>query len=546
MVLLILTATLVGILWHAGHYYIIDFQLYPKDARELDLRGREISTAHYEKIRSRLPDCEIHWDIPFQGSLYPEDTEALTVTELSEEDIEELAWFPALETVNAENCEDYALLRQLQEAYPEVEVRYSITVSGVDYPQNAESVSVDGITEEEIAALAYLPNLKTVCMESGKDPARLEALSLWCEEKQISFQVMIGGEGYGTDITELEAREITAGELELLRLLPELKKLHLVNPKAKAETLFALEVDRTELELTWEKEILGASYSGDAVEIDLTAAISEEGAYAYEQARRAPVQGDRDEVTYLFATDDDYPLPDMTEETAELIARVEEAAAYFPNLERLIMCGSILDNEAMASFREAHREDYKVVWTVQCGGMVARTDTPYFMPTKYHVYYFQDHESGNLKYCEDMVSMDVGHMSIKHVEWAAYMPNLEYLVLAHTDVRSIEPLRNCRKLKFLELDWSASKDLSPLLDCTALEDLNLGNTSGDFSPIEEMTWLKNLWMVGCSSGAVYRISQALTETKIVSTGSATVAGGWRDLPNYYAMRDALGMYYMSW
>jgi len=59
-----------------------------------------------------------------------------------------------------------------------------------------------------------------------------------------------------------------------------------------------------------------------------------------------------------------------------------------------------------------------------------------------------------------------------------------------------------------------------------------------------MTWLKNLWMIH-RSGAE-EMAEALPNTTIMAVGNASVANGWRKLPNYFAMRDALGMYYMSW
>jgi len=127
-----------------------------------------------------------------------------------------------------------------------------------------------------------------------------------------------------------------------------------------------------------------------------------------------------------------------------------------------------------------------------------------------------------------------------------FMPNLEYLILAHTQLQYIEPISTCKKLKFLELDWSPVRDLTPLKGCTALEDLNLGKVYADFTPVGEMTWLKNLWMVECSTASRYQMSQALPNTKVMLAGSATVANGWRNLDNYYKMRDLLGMYYMSW
>ena len=137
-------------------------------------------------------------------------------------------------------------------------------------------------------------------------------------------------------------------------------------------------------------------------------------------------------------------------------------------------------------------------------------------------------------------------MSIHNIDFVEFMPDLEYLILAHSQLNYIDPIRHCKKLKFLELDWSPLKDLSPLVECTALEDLNLGNTFADFTPIQEMTWLKNLWMIDCSTSARYAMTQALPDTKVMVTGAATVANGWRDLDNYYAMRDLLGMHYMSW
>ena len=45
-------------------------------------------------------------------------------------------------------------------------------------------------------------------------------------------------------------------------------------------------------------------------------------------------------------------------------------------------------------------------------------------------------------------------------------------------------------------------------------------------------------------GGAYQLSQALPDTKIVASADVTVGAGWRNLPNYYKMRDMLGMEYM--
>ena len=82
--------------------------------------------------------------------------------------------------------------------------------------------------------------------------------------------------------------------------------------------------------------------------------------------------------------------------------------------------------------------------------------------------------------------------------------------------------------------------------CTALEDLNLGRTYADVTPLLTMTWLKHLWLLDRGLEAQLKVREVFeeTETVLFFNGEFTVSGGWRDLPNYFAMRDILGMPYM--
>ena len=547
LVAVIFTATAAGVFWHMGHYQMIGFRFYPKDLSYLDLRGQEVSISHYNKLCRRLEGCEILWDVPLQDSRYASDSTRLELPELTEDSVRLLAYFPELKTLDARGCTDYALLTGLKDTYPDLEVLYTVTIGGRDYPQDAEVLQIDGILAGEAELIRYLPELRQVVLETGRDPAQLVALTDACHKRGIPVLLTLVESTYDSGTTQLTLEKITDDQIQLLYFMPHLEQLMLQEPQAAPEKLLQLRRDLPGTEILWEKTLFGIPFSSDAVTLDLTTALSEAGALAVEKAKTAPVQGTRDPEPVMFAIDEDYPLPDLSADTADLIARAEAELAYFPQAEKVIFGGILLDNPLMADFRDAHRADYKVVWTVQCGNkMYLRTDATYLMPTKYHVYYFLDKDAENLKYCEDMVCIDLGHMAIHNVDWVTGMPQLTYLVLAHTQLQYIEPLRNCKNLKFLELDWSPIRDYSPLKDCTALEDLNLGETFANSDPIGEMTWLKNLWMVGCSSGAVYRMTQALPDTKVMASGSATVANGWRDLPNYYAMRDCLGMYYMSW
>lgn len=547
IVLLTVTA---GLIWLLSVYHVVDFRLYRKDLPLLDLRGREITVSHYEKLTQQMPDTRILWEVPFQGGTLDQETQTLTLTHLTAQEARVLAGcLPRLRTVHAEDCTDYEALLQLKQQRPDVTVKYRVPINGTAIAGSALRIRLGGITEEELSLLPYLPLLKTVII-SGGEAEPLRELQAYCREKGITLQLQLGKETVAEDAENLTVAGLTDQQLALLTLLPGLKKLHLQEPEAEARAVQALSERLPGTKVTWEKTVLGLTFPGDAEEIDLTEVIArgaEEKAgdkTAYQYSLEYPVQGTREENPSSVKISDYHPWPDKTADTARLIAEAQAVMAYFPKAERLVMCGAYLDNEAMAAFREEAQEAYKVVWSVKCGKVATRTDARFFMPVKYHVYYLNNEEAANLRYCPELVSVDIGHMAVSDIRFVEHLPQLQHLILAHTQIQYIEPIRSCKNLKFLEVDWTPIRDFSPLTDCTALEDLNIGNTWANVEPLKEMTWLKNLWMIFRKEG--YFMSQALPDTRVVSGGTATVDSGWRDLPNYYAMRDELKMFYMSW
>ena len=505
VVLLILTVLLsaaAGVFWHMRHYVLVDLQFYPKGVQQLDLRDQQISIRHYEKILSRIPGCEVYWNVPFQDTAIPWDAEQITVSTLTERDIQMLKYFGKLKTLQAEGCTDYENLMQLQARRPELKVEYTVQLGAESYSPQVKQVALSNVAPEEIPRLAYLPKLERVlCTDSGS----ISELQAYCLEQGLEFLLSIGGKPVEADCRELTAEAVTGAELKLLDFLPELKKLHLNQPEVSAEELLDYQKSHPQMVITWDQEIGGQVLPYDTQLLDLSGA----------------------------------KITDLDE--------LDRKMSYFPQAQQVFLGECGLDNELLAAHREEARDRYKLVWVVSCGSKLkTRTDATTFMPVREYVYYFNDDEAYNLRYCEDMICIDIGHMSIHNIDFVEFMPNLQYLILAHTQLQYIDPISSCRNLKFLELDWSPVRDLSPLVGCTALEDLNLGNTFASFEPIKQMTWLKNLWVIDCSGGTAYKMSQALPDTKVQGSGAATVDSGWRDLPNYYAMRDALGMYYMGW
>lgn len=534
-----------------NRYVLVQFTFYPRSAVSLDLRGQDISIKHYEKLARKLPNATIRWDVPFQGGTLADDAKEVTLCELSVEDAQILArHLPKLRRVDGQACTQFDGLMALKQLRPAVQVDYWVPMGGGTYASTAIQIRLDKVTQEDIELLQYLPFLKTVSL-CGGDPDAMMQMRDVCAEAGITARLIIQGEELNETARTLSVTGITDGEVDLMYLLPDLKQLHISEPEAAAEKLLQLRKDRPEVRVTWEKTILGQTYPQDVQQIDLTDIVAlgenqkpgDETAYA--KGLALGIQGTPEEVRSAIKILKTRQLPDKTASTAAMIEEVEAAMAYFPEAETLVMCGSVLDNDAMAAFRQRHEDEYKVVWSVDCGQIATRTDATFFMPVKYHVYYLQDAEAANLRYCPEMVAVDIGHMSVSDISFVEYMPNLRYLILAHTAIRTIEPIRSCKNLVFLEVDNTGIMDFSPLLDCTSLEDLNIGKTWNDVTPLTEMTWLKNLWMIFREHSAPKMI-QALPNTKVVYGGDATVACGWRDLPNYYAMRDELKMFYMTW
>jgi len=439
-------------LWYRNNHIFVEDTVYEKELTFLDLRGTGRSLEYYEQVRSQLPDCEIRYDLPFQGGFYADDTTELTITALTAEEVELLDYLPRLKTVNAAGCTDYEQLLALQARRTDCTVHYTVTIGGEEYP-------------EDTAQLVF-------------------------QEEQ-------------PDIQEL---------MEQLTWLPRMESIFIEEPEAPAAELLALRQAFPQIGIQWNKTAFDVSYPSDVTEIDLSGMI-------------------------LESPED-----------------VVEPLSYFPELEKVIMCkcGSDprtrFDNETMAAFREKMRPEYTVVWSMSIYGIPVRTDDTYFMPIKYGVSEVHDYQLEQLIYCEDMLCVDLGHMAVRKLDWVTGMPHLKYLIVADGPLVYIEPLSTCKELVYLELFDTHISDYTPLLGCTALEDLNVADTFGDIMVFKDMPWLKNLWINrnGVTQAEHDELQAALPNTRIESKHGFITGNGWRQIDNYFKMRDLLGMPYNAW
>ena len=505
-------------------YVTVGGALYPRSGEVLDLTGQALTAEEYEKLSEKLPDTRILWTIPLESGPGRSDAAEITLTTLSEYDLELLDRMTDLKTVHAEDCPDPALLAQLRLRQPQAQILFSVRLGGEQFDPDATAVTVTGMTEEDLPALAAFTHMKTFTLGGGSELSLVEKIRAEHPQWDVQYLVTVDGTAYPGETRELVLEEQTYDEiLRALTLFPELSTLELTNPKATGEELVALQEGYPGVQIGWKVEAYGLTFDEDTVEMDFTGA-----------------------------------------EGIDLEA-VEVYADSMPKLEKLVLGECGIDNERIAALRERKREDYKVVWTVRfTPKFAARTDSTTLMPGHKDIGEYRFNESmgvnvQDLKYFEDMVCMDQGHFIIYKADFLAYMPHLKFLILSWTEIHDLSPIVGCQELIYLELDWSQVRDFSPLVELKALQDLNVCGTVADVTPLTQMTWLDNLWAAERGYDSKRILLEAFPqEDELDEEGNVIVPksdvylyiyGGstsaWRHLPHYYEMRDMLGMYYMD-
>lgn len=534
--LLTAAAVVIGLCYAAVHlftqnYVILGGGLHRRDTRELDLRGARLSMLHnvrqftdlrsldlrgtgltyeqYQALRELAPDCRIYWDVPFQGRFLSQDVQSLTLTELTEEDLDLLDHLPELLYIDARDCEEYALLRQLQQRHPDCHVNYSVTIGDTQWDYRERELTLSDADAGELTQkLVYLPSVENIILK-GDLPSmeELTALQAAFPLIRIGWETDLGGATLTNEITKLDLqnRELESVEkvAQALSYYPALTFADMRGCSLSDAQMMELSDRFPEIMFLWNMEIAGLSFPTDAEEIDIS------GKYV------------------------------------EDIARVEAVLPYFPNLKKVVMCGCGISNEVMDSVNCRYK-DIRFVWSVYMGSVLLRTDSTYFIPVKWGAQVTTE-DLFNLRYCTDMVCIDIGHMEVDSCEWAAYMPNLKYLLMADTQVHDLTPLKDLKNLIYLELFLTRVTDLSPLVSCTALEDINLCYTYADPAPLLQMPWLQTIWWSGhwAASYNAHLFREMNPDIRLEFNSPSSTGNGWRELKNYYDMRDLVGMGYMT-
>ena len=426
-------------------------------------------------------------------------------------ELEKIKELTALEKLDVRNtgltAEQYDELRS---ALPNCDILWSVPFQDGYLDMNTESLSVAGMSETDVEQLSYLENLREVDVTGCQDYALLEKLRASRTDLDVHYTVLLGEGEYSCQVAELELEN--ADPEQLTAALPYLKNLTrvaFVGQAPENDQIHAWMTAYPEVTFVWDFEVCGVSTNSMATELILS----------------------------------DIPMENVEE--------VESSYKYFYNLQKVELCRCGISSEELDALWKRHPET-RVVWEVQIGRCTLRTDVVSFMPYQfgydgYRV--LRDRDMGEMKYCVDIICMDMGHMEIADYSFLEYMPNMQYLILADTKGKDFSVLANLKELKYLELFMTSFVQAELLTDLTKLEDLNLGTTKIDnIEPLKQMTWLKHLWLPATKyvNGTEKKeLLAALPDTVINYQGAGSTGYGWREIPNYYAMRDLLNMSYLA-
>lgn len=390
-----------------------------------------------------------------------------------------------------------------------VQTEAPLMIQGQILDGNTRELTLNTLTQEEAALLEQFSQLTYIDARECDEPALLARLQRSLPQCRVDYLVTVGDQTVAGDCTEIR---ISGADLEeaarKLPWLPGLVSVKVDGSGLDNEQVYALQQLCPEAVFQWEVSLLGITADSTSKELDLSGIEMEN------------------------------------------VSQVEENLKYFPQLEKVIMCDCGIPSEEMDALWKRNPQ-VRFVWNIRVAGHKIRTDVTTFMPFQLGFSggkRLSDGQCGELKYLVDVVCMDLGHMNIQDISFVSYMPNLEYLLLCGNSIRDISPLAGLEKLKYLEGFANSVKDISPLAQCPALEDVNFCyNPIEDLSPLFELENLNNIWLSGwmLDKDQLEQLQEVHKDAKIVLDSPRSTGAGWRDLPNYFAQRDLLGMFYMT-
>lgn len=407
----------------------------------------------------------------------PRETEELSLV-LRAEELGELEKLPRLRAVDLSGSDCVEEILAWSEAHPEITVRYTVSLpDGRAVAGDETALDCSALRRGEVTALLeclrLLPALRELSLggmgENGLLPEDVETIEAAFPALRIAYTLRWRGEALPAETESLDFSD--AGEEEIAELLPWLHRLRQVKRVALGEG-----GDAAGPRLSWELvRALSEALPGAALDYRFTL-----------YGRQLDLQAE--ELDYNHVKMDDQG------------ALMKAVTACMPRLRLLDMdfCG--VDDEHMAAIRDA-LPDTEVIWRIWFGeGYSVRTNVTKILasnPDKAGE--LTPENTRSLQYCTKVKYLDLGHNSyLGTIDYCAYMPDLEVLIVAMGNWSDCSALARCPKLEYAELQTSSLNDLSPLGELHNLRHLNICYDFAlhDITPLYGLHGLERLW-IGC-------------------------------------------------
>ena len=356
-------------------------------------------------------------------------------------DLWDLLDYPNLKSLNLQGSTCYGAIMDFMDKNPQLQITYSVDVGGTWIDDRESSAILEnGAFDCELLLenLQYLPNLTSLTFpETNLTNQQVEAIRQRYPQIGVRCSVNILGTLYDADTSRIDLSAMTSAQVE--EVLPKLGLL------------------------------------GNLQEVEL---MSESGTSNLSLADVAKLQDCAPNTTFHYSfrlfgktlsTTDEEIVYEGHSIGNEGEAQIREALEVLDSCKRFVLDECGLDYEVLAGIREDFRGKTKVVWRVDVGKFSVMTDKETFRA----VFAIDDDNCYNLRYCEDVKYMDIGHNdTLSDLSFVGYMPNLEVLIASGCLAKSIPGIENCKKLLWLEM-----------VNCFYLEDIS------NFDGLESLKWL---------------------------------------------------------
>jgi len=224
---------------------------------------------------------------------------------------------------------------------------------------------------------------------------------------------------------------------------------------------------------------------------------------------------------------------DLSHTKYEELSTLTDALDLLPNAKTVTTWGRVFTAEELDELYLRYPNIEKINCKVKMANHALRTDITAFCTkhASYTKYRYTEEDFASLRYCQDLLGLDIGHNSATSLEFLNDLPKLKVLIVADNDLTDISPLANQTDLQYLELINNEITDLSPLANCTELIDLHIGKCNvSDITPLLGLTKLERLWLGGnpISEEDIARLQEALPNCQINYTAiDHPTAEGWR-------------------